>query len=71
MGTKRYKSGLPPDSIILPDSATCRGDDRRPWAAATQRVGTLTYGRGAPRPVVDSVLCTPDGVVNVRPKAMS
>eukprot|EP00966_Prymnesium_polylepis_P120245 2778657-Prymnesium_polylepis.2 len=27
-------------------------------------------GRGAPRPVVPGVLRTPDGVVNVRPKAM-
>ena len=32
--------------------------------------GTVSYGRGAPRPVVPGVLRTPDGVVNVRPKAM-
>ena len=31
----------------------------------------LTYGRGPPGPVVNSVLCTADGVVNVRPNAMS
>ena len=31
---------------------------------------TLTYVRGAPRPVVNSVLRTPDGVVNVRPKSI-
>ena len=31
---------------------------------------TLTYGRGAPRPLVNGVLRTPDGVVIVRPKAM-
>ena len=32
---------------------------------------TLSYGRGAPRPIVPGVLRTPDGAVNVRPKAMS
>ena len=32
---------------------------------------THSYGRGAPRPVVPGVLRTPDGVVDVRPKAMS
>ena len=31
----------------------------------------LTYGRGPPGPVVNSVLRTPDGVVNLRPNAMS
>ena len=30
----------------------------------------LTYGRGAPRPVVNSVLRTLDGVVNLRSNAM-
>ena len=35
-----------------------------------RREETLTYGRGAPRPVVPGVLRTPDRVVNVRPKAM-
>ena len=34
------------------------------------KLGTLTYGRGAPRPVVNGVLRTPDGVVNLRPKAI-
>ena len=29
---------------------------------------TLSYGRGAPRPVVPGVLRTPDGVVDLRPK---
>ena len=33
-------------------------------------IQTLSYVRGAPRPVVNSVLRTPDGVVNVRPKAI-
>ena len=33
-------------------------------------IGTLTYGRGPPGPVVNGVLRTPDGVVNLRPKAM-
>ena len=32
-------------------------------------MGTLSYGRGAPRPVVSSVLRTLDGVVDLRPKA--
>ena len=31
---------------------------------------TLTYRRGPPGPVVNGVLRTPGGVVNVRPKAM-
>ena len=31
----------------------------------------LSFGRGAPRPVVPGVLRTPDGVVSVRPKAIS
>ena len=31
---------------------------------------TLTYGKGAPRPLVPGVLRTPDRVVNLRPKAM-
>ena len=31
----------------------------------------LREGRGAPRPVVPGVLRTPDGIVNVRPNAMS
>ena len=34
-------------------------------------MGTLSYGRGAPRPVVNSVLRTLDGVVDLRPNAMS
>ena len=33
-------------------------------------LGTITYGRGPPGPVVNSVLRTPDGVVSVRPKAI-
>ena len=36
----------------------------------TLETGTLTYGRGPPGPVVSGVLRTPDGVVNLRPKAM-
>ena len=36
----------------------------------TGRLWTLSYGRGAPRPVVPGVLRTADGVVYVRPKAM-
>ena len=35
-----------------------------------QNIETLSYGRGAERPVVPGVLRTPDGVVNLRPKAM-
>ena len=34
------------------------------------KLGTLTYGRGPPGPVVNSVLCTPDGLVNLRPNAI-
>ena len=34
-------------------------------------LGTLTYGRSPPGPVVNSVLRTSDGLVIVRPKAMS
>ena len=33
-------------------------------------LGTLTYGRGPPGPVVNGVLRTPDGVVTLMPKAM-
>ena len=33
-------------------------------------IQALTYGRGPPGPVVNSVLRTPDGVVSVRPKAI-
>ena len=33
-------------------------------------IETLSYGRGALRPLVPGVLRTPDGVVIVRPKAM-
>ena len=31
---------------------------------------TLSYGKGAPRPVVSGVLRTAGGAVNLRPKAM-
>ena len=43
MGTKRYKSGLPPDSIILPDSATYKQKIR---AEGTDR-GSCSVRRGA------------------------
>ena len=46
----------------------------QPWPLdlkITVTLGTLTYGRGPPGPVVNSVLCTPDGVVDLRPNAMS
>ena len=34
-----------------------------------KRETLVTYGRGPPGPVVNGVLRTPDGVVNLRPKA--
>ena len=44
---------------------------REESTASGDQVETLSYGRGAERHVVPAgVLRTPDGVVNLRPKAM-
>ena len=46
----------------------CRADDE--GAQKFEKLQGLTYGRGPPGPVVNGVLRTPDGAVNLRPKAM-
>jgi len=45
--------------------------ERADRSDASETLECLSYVRGAPRPVVPGALRTPDGLVNLRPNAMS
>ena len=54
--------------IVEPDEG--RVLERRRADGCGHNIQTLSYGKGAPRPVVSGVLRTAGGAVNLRPKAM-